>query len=68
MDILDIRGELLQLGLDLGKLRRRVLYINSKDQTNIELENLLGRIDPLLEALDEITKKRDTRGAGTGHA
>jgi hypothetical protein len=63
MDIRDIRGELLNLGLDLSALRLKILHVNSKDQTNIELQNLIVRIDPLLEALDEITHKRDTRNS-----
>jgi len=61
MDIRDIRGELMQLGLDLSRLRRNVLHVNTKARTNIELQNLIGRIDPILEALDEITEKRTAR-------
>ena len=61
MDIKEIRGELCRLGCDLSELRRNVLYVNTKNQTNIELENLIGRIDPLLEDLDEALRKMRER-------
>lgn len=63
MDVHDISRELTDLYLGLSDLRRRVLHVNTKDQTNIELQNLIGRIEPIQEALNEISKKRDSRKA-----